>query len=272
MSLNGAMYIGVSGLNSFATALEVVSDNIANVATNGFKGSTPRFADMVAGFYSTTGSSIEREGAGSAVQSVSTGFSMGAIRNTDNWCDLAINGNGFFNVRNPPGSAASQTFYTRDGGFHMDAKGNLVNGLGYSVLDDAGQPIQIEDFTATPPADPIYASYYVDNDGKIWGNPVGGGAPVTIKTLGLSTFPNPDGLIRNGDNLFSLGPDSGAPADGTANDGPRGSIIDFAIEGSNVDLASEMVDMIIYQADYNANSKSITTGANMLETVVNMIR
>jgi flagellar hook protein FlgE len=265
MGVNGAMYIGVSGLSTFATAIEAVSDNVANVGTNGFKSSSPLFADMVSGYYSTTSSSIQREGSGSGVLSVASDFSEGTIKNTGTWSDVAINGAGFFNVVNSTG----QTFYTRDGSFNVDKNGYLVNPRGFQVLDTSGAPLQIE----ADPTTPAYASYHVDASGQVWGNPVGGGAPVTIGApIMISTFANPNGLIRQGDNLLLQGPDAGAHVDGAASSGPRGSLIAFAVEGSNVDLASQMVDMIVYQANYNANSKSITTASNMLDTVLNIIR
>jgi flagellar hook protein FlgE len=265
MSINGAMNISVSGLTSFATALEVVSDNLANVDTNGFKSANSRFADMVAGYYPMSAANTQREGSGAGVIEIANDFSSGPIKNTGTWSDMAIVGNGFFNLEN----ASGESLYSRDGSFHVDQTGHLVNAMGYQVIGNDGAAIQIE----ADPTNPVYSNYYADASGQIYGNPVAGGDPVAIGSpLRISTFPNPDGLIRRGQNMYSEGFESGAPANGVANSGPRGSVMDFAVEGSNVDLASEMVDMIRYQADYNANSKAVLTANNMIETVVNLVR
>ncbi len=263
MGSSSSMYIGVTGLNSFSSALSVVADNVANVNTTGFKANSVRFGDMVSSFYSTQSVDTDRAGAGSAILGIATDYSEGPMVATNKWSDVAINGAGFFTIDTPAG-----TMYTRDGSFQMDALGDLVTLQGYAVLDSNGDPINVDD-----PANPVYTNYNIDADGYIWGTPVAGGDPVQIAgPIGVTIFPNQDGLIRQGANLYSAGPRTGAANLGAANTGGRGFLLDLNLENSNVDLALEMVNMIIYQADYNANSKSILTASEMMETVTNLIR
>jgi flagellar hook protein FlgE len=271
MSANSTLYIGASGLKTYAEAMSIVSDNVANANTTGYKANHARFGDMVSGYLSTQSTDAEREGCGSALLGVATNFAQGGFLSTESWSDLAISGKGFFNVKQLSDDGAStlgNTCYTRDGSFHVEDHGVLVNNQGFAVLGSDGNMIKVE----ADPANPVYSSFAITADGKINGTPLAGGDPVTVGTLRISSFPNQDGLIRQGTNLFLPGSESGTVIDGTANAGINGSILDGNIEGSNVDLATEMVDMIIYQADYNANSKSVTTGNTMLETVINMVR
>lgn len=266
MSLNSSLYIGTSGLRSYATGLTVVSDNIANSGTTAFKANQARFADLVSTYYITQGSETDRQGSGSTVLSVSTDFSQGSTVNTSDWADMAVNGNGFFNVKLPSGTT---TYYTRDGDFHMDSDGYLVNSEGYQVIGSDGNPIQVE----ADPSNPVYSSYTVDSTGQIYGTPVAGGSAVAIGVpVRITTFANQDGLIRTGENLYIAGPEAGAATDGTAGDGLCGTIVECALEGSNVDLANEMVNMITYQASYNANAKVITTASDLIDTTVNLVR
>jgi flagellar hook protein FlgE len=251
--------------------MSIVSDNVANANTTAFKANQPRFGDLVSGYISTQSIDTEREGCGSTLLGVSTNFSQGHFLTTESWSDLAISGKGFFNLKKLSADGASttgNTYYTRDGNFHVNKNGVLINEQGYAVLGSDGNLIQVE----ADPAAPVYGSYAVTADGLINGTPIAGGAAVTIGTLRISSFPNENGMVRQGSNLFLPGQEAGTVIDGTANAGANGSILDSSLEGSNVDLASEMVNMIIFQSDYNANSKSVTTGTNMLDTVINMVR
>ncbi|SMC19252.1 flagellar hook protein FlgE [Desulfacinum hydrothermale DSM 13146] len=385
MGISQAMNIGVSGLTSSATALTVVSDNIANVNTTSYKSNSVRFGDLVGGYYSTLSIDTDREGSGTAVMGIVTEFSQGSLQSTTRWSDLAINGDGFFSVKVP---GSTTVYYTRDGGFHMDKDGYFVNDLGYRVLNRDGNEIHVDN-----PADPKLTDYSVDSNGQIWGtpldphqvmicdtdgtsspkaygsvyiqNPVSDGETITVTLqntsgnqvdlafkvgtdltlnydsdsdntndafvgsinlsefdlsgtnsilgsgtanegsylitgvadngtsltedtdwmatsndpqpvvggqLRVSTFANNNGLIMQGNNLYTQGPESKFPIHGTANDGVRGAIFSRTIEASNVDLAKEMVNMITYQASYTANSKTITTASQLLDVAVNMVR
>jgi flagellar hook protein FlgE len=271
MSISGAMNIGVAGLNAFGSAMTVLSDNVANANTTGFKSSHVRFGDLVSSYYVTQSTDTDRQGSGSTILGISTDFSEGPIQTTSAWSDVAINGEGFLNVRllDATGAATGATYYTRDGSLHMDRNGYLVNSQGYGVLDSGGAPIRVE----AAPSTPVYTNYNIDANGQVWGSPIAGGNAVAIGApMRMTTFPNQDGLLRHGNNLYQLGPQAGTQVDSVANTASTGSITSRAIETSNVDIANEMVTMIVYQADFNANSKSITVGDNMLTTVVNLIR
>jgi flagellar basal body rod protein FlgG len=195
---------------------------------------------------------------------IATDFSTGPTLQTGTWSNAMIQGNGFFSVQNTNGV----TNYTRDGSFRVDSSGYLSNMEGDQVLGSDGKPIQIE----ADPTNPTYTSYQINKAGQIYGTLPGGTSTALIGTLRVSTFPNQEGLIRNGNNLYYPGASAGAPIDSTGGVGQAGTITAGAIEGSNVDIGKEMVNMIIDQSDYTANSKSIQTANEMLQTVVNIIR
>ncbi len=260
------MYTAIAGLNTFNEALSVVSDNIANANTTGFKDNTVDFGDLVSGIIATANSSnITAQGVGSAITGVSTNYTTGPEIQTGTWSDCMIQGNGFFEVQNP---TTGQTSYTRDGAFQLNSSGYLVDTNGNEVLNNAQQTIQVE---PTPTA-PTYSSYAIGEDGQITGTNATGTVPIPNGQLGVFTFPNSNGLIRDGDNYYTPGTSAGAVIVGTAGTGQAGLITSGALEGSNVDLTSEMVNLIDYQADYQANSKSITTANTLLQTVVDLIR
>ncbi len=259
--LGSTLWNGVSGLRSFSTAMTVVSDNIANAGTTGFKANEIRFADLVSSNYSTLSSYTDREGSGSRTLAILTDFAQGPIINTSNWSDVAINGEGFFKVVDENG----KEYFTRDGTFHLDKDGFLVNALGYKVQGEGGD-IQFQNVEN-------YVSFTIGPDGTIYAIDRDGNTN-TEKKIVLFRFQDPNGLRRVGNNLWEYTPLAGSGADNALTPGQdgAGTLVGFAIEGSNVDLSEELVNMIIYQANFNANSKVITTAADMLNTTVNMVR
>jgi flagellar hook protein FlgE len=269
MGINSAMYNGVSGLNSFSSAISVVGDNVANSNTTGFKTNSVHFGDMVNKYYAMNSNDTESEGAGSMVLGISTDYAQGLIANTSNWSDLCISGNGFFEV-----SDGASTYYTRDGGFHLNATGNLVNLQGLEVQSTAGASINVgTPASATPAggATDYWVGYRVDTDGTLYGLD-NTNTEREIATLHLATFSNKDGLARQGNNLYIAGPEVGTVTFNDTNPEMFGQVVDYSLESSNVDLAKQMVDMIIYQASYNANSKTITTCKDMIDATINMVR
>lgn len=259
------MYTAISGLNTFNEALSVVSDNIANAATTAYKSNTVDFGDLVSGLIPTQNVNTTSQGVGSTVLSLTSDLTSGSEIQTGLWSDLMISGNGYFCVQD----SSNAKFYTRDGSFQIDTNGYLTDMHGNKVLDKNGAAIQIEDPTSA--TYPKYSSYAIDKFGDVTGTD-STGAVTTIGQLGITTFPNPNGLIRDGENMYTPGSSAGNPIVGTADSGQAGTVISGALEGSNVDLTKQMVNLISYQADYQANSKSITTGNTLLQTVVDLIR
>lgn len=264
MGINSAMYNGVSGLSSFSTAISVVSDNVANANTTAFKTNSVHFGDMVNRYYSMNSADTESEGAGSLVLGVSTDYAQGLTQNTSNWADLCISGEGFFQVSDP---TTGKRYYTRDGSFHLDKDGYLVNLQGLRVQSASG------DIQIVPPSGTTYVSYRVDTDGKLYATDNSGieTAEDVLPQILLSTFSNKDGLARQGNNLYLAGPAIGQTFTNVANPEMFGDVVDYSLESSNVDIAKQMVDMIIFQASYNANSKTITTCKDMIDTTINMV-
>jgi len=238
-----------------------------------YKSSTARFGDLVSGYYATQSSDPESQGVGTRMVGVSHNLSTGSSIHTGTWSNVMVQGNGYFNIE----AVNGDTLFSRDGTFRVDKDGFLVNIQGNKVLGVLGtdnpvgaNPVEIP--IELDPGDPLYTSYEINKNGQIFGTPQSGGAKVQIGTLSITTFPNPEGLIRNGSNMYYQGSEAGDPINSGGGIGQAGNIISGAIEGSNVDLAEQMVNMIIYQSDYTANSKAISTASNMLETVVNLIR
>jgi flagellar hook protein FlgE len=267
------MYTAVSGLNTFNDALSVVSDNIANANTTAWKQNTVDFGDLVSGLIPTQDINTTAQGVGSTVLGLTSDFGTGNEIQTGLWSDLMVQGNGFFCVQD----TNNAKYYTRDGSFQISTvpPGTSTAGTptyltdmhGDEVLDVTGKPIQIEaDVT-----NPVYSSYSIDKFGNVDGVEANG----TVKQLGqigIATFQNPNGLIRDGYNMYTPGSSAGAPIVQAPGAGQAGELITGALEGSNVDITQQMVNLITYQADYQANSKSIETGNTLLQTVVNLIR
>jgi len=261
MGINSAMYNGVSGLNSFATAISVVGDNVANSNTTAYKTNRVHFGDMVNQYLSINSNDTESEGAGSMILGISTDYAQGLILNTSNWADLAIGGEGFFNVHD---IVSGKMYYTRDGSFHLDEQAFLVNMLGHRVQAVGGGPIQVNNIQN-------FVSFHVETDGSIYGVD-NTGVQHFINQLALFSFSNKDGLVRQGSNLYIAGPEVGQIFDNSTTPEIFGKVLDYSLESSNVDLAKQMVDMIIFQASYNANSKTITTCKDMIDATINMVR
>jgi len=269
MGIGTAMYNALTGLDCFSTAISVVSDNVANSGTTAFKSNKARFGDLVNTYYALQSNQAQGEGSGACVMGIQTDFAQGVPIETSSWSDLAIGGEGFFIVEDP---TSGTTYYTRDGSFHLDENNNLVNQLGYVVQGYAGGAGALTEVTlADPPGGAYYVSMYVETDGTLH-TLDSTGATDTPFLIGLSAFSNKNGLTRQGKNLYTAGPDHGTQYYNIDTPGMFGQVMDNTLESSNVDIAKEMVDMILYQAGYNANSKVITTASDMVATTINMIR
>ncbi|MCB1776347.1 MAG: flagellar hook basal-body protein [Candidatus Competibacteraceae bacterium] len=254
-----SMYTGLSGIKAANTDLATTSHNIANASTTGFKNSRTEFGDLVGG--SCGGSD---SGLGVRVQAINQLFQQGGVITTGNALDLAITGCGFFQVQGT--AEGAPTLYTRAGSFHIDAEGRIVNNLGQQLQGTEG-PLQFE-------ADSLPLSNITINDDGTMSATGSDGAMVSPEggAIGLVDFPNTQGLKKISDTQWAESVDSGAPTDIAAPPANIGTIMSGALEASNVDLTEQLVNMIIAQRNFQANSKTITVNNTLTETVTNMIR
>ncbi|MDD4912273.1 MAG: flagellar basal-body rod protein FlgG [Sideroxydans sp.] len=252
-----SLWISKTGLEAQQTQMDVVSNNLANVSTNGFKRSRAVFEDLLY-------QNIRQPGAQSSQQTqipsglqIGTGVrpvaaerihTQGNLQQTGNNLDMAIQGNGFFQVLMPDGS----TGYTRDGAFQTDSQGQMVTSNGYVV-----QPAMTIPANAT--------TVTVGADGVVTITQPGAPAPVQIGSLQLATFINPSGLESLGQNLYVETASSGAPSVNVPGTNGTGSINQKYLETSNVNVVEELVNMIQTQRAYEINSKAITTSDQMLQ-------
>jgi len=255
-----SMYIGVSGLKAATVDLNTTSQNIANASTTGFKNSRAEFGDLV------DSNASKNAGIGVQTQAVNQMFQQGAVITTGNALDLAIVGNGFFQVQE---GDAGQVSYTRAGSFHVDNEGYIVNNLGQRLQDGStdagGTPLQ---FTGTLPVDSIT---FNKTTGEFSAKDADG-ADVTIGPLNLTNFESMQGLKKISDTQWLQTPEAGDFSFGLPGSGNLGNLMSGALEASNVDLTDQLVNMIIAQRNFQANSKTITTNQTLTETVTNMIR
>jgi flagellar basal-body rod protein FlgG len=259
-----ALYTAASGMNAQQTNIDNVAHNLANVNTTGFKKSRVEFEDLVyqemriagSAASATTEAPVGLEvGLGTRAVATSRNFSSGNLRATQGPLDLAIEGDGFFKISLPNGTEG----YTRAGTFHLDAQGLLVTAEGYSVDPQITIPS-----TAT--------SVSVSKDGIVSATIAGQNASQQLGTLEISTFPNAAGLRPLGGNLFMPTTASGEPESGAPGTDARGTLAQGFVEDSNVSVVEEMVNMIIGQRAYEANSRVVKAADEMLAQVNNLVR
>jgi len=281
MALLNSFNSGVAGIKTFSKSLEVIGDNIANVNTTGFKGSRVTNQDSFsetlkfssAGVGDAGGTNAMQVGAGSSVASIAQVFTQGALTTTGGPNDLGISGKGFFKVQN---SSTDEFFYTRAGDFRLDDTGNLLTNSGLNVMGIGNAPIKIDPLNGTNPLQ----SYKIDKDGQVSAYYANGTAAVPKGQLMLTSFANPNALMRSGDNMLTNGSQTdgaaGGPAGATdstgANNNLYGDIIQGTLELSNVDLTQQFSDLIVAQRAFQANSRVITVSDSVMEEVVNLKR
>jgi flagellar hook protein FlgE len=270
-----ALDSGVSALDQFQESLDVVGNNIANVDTVGFKGANVEFADAFSQTLGSNSIGSMQVGTGVLTAGITNQFTQGSITNTGDQNDMAINGNGFFLVKDPSTGAE---YVTRDGEFSVDSNGYLVTSTGMRVqgYSDAGLTtlgdIQIDN-TGAPGGDTsAVQSYTFDSSGKLTVL-LADGTQFTRGQLLLQNFNNPDQLQKIGNNLFSNLASAGPLATPTApSSSGLGSLVTSSLEMSNVDLATQLTSLITTQRAYEANTKVITTSDEILQDLVNLKR
>ena len=254
-----ALWIAKTGLDAEQTRMSVIANNLANVNTTGFKRDRAVFEDLMyqnirqAGASSTEDTNLPSGlKLGTGVRTVATQklHSQGNVVQTGNSFDVAVQGNGFFQVTHPDGSIV----YTRDGSFGLDNAGQLVTQNGY-LLEPA----------ITVPANTL--SVTVGSDGTVSALVAGNTTPSQIGNITLAQFINPTGLQSIGDNLYRESAASGAAQVDTPGLNGAGSLIQGSLESSNVNVVEELVNMIETQRAYEMNSKAISTTDDMLAYV-----
>jgi flagellar basal-body rod protein FlgG len=260
--VNPSLYIAATGMNAQQSEMDVISNNLANVSTNGFKGSRAVFEDLLYQTVRQPGADSTQQTQipsgiqiGTGVQQIATErlYTQGNLSQTGNSTDVAINGNGFFQVQMPDGT----TSYTRDGSFQTNAQGQLVTASGYPVIPVITVPINATSLT-------------IGTDGAVTITQPGTPNTAQIGALQLATFINPAGLDGQGENLFAQTTSSGAPNVTVPGTNGAGSLQQGYVETSNVNVVQELVNMIQTQRAYEINSKAVTTSDQMLQTLTQM--
>ena len=256
-----ALWIAKTGLDAQQTRMSVISNNLANVNTTGYKYSRPVFNDLLyqtvrqPGAQSSQNTEIPSGlmvGTGVRTMSTQKFYSQGNIIQTENSLDVAISGRGFFEILLPDGD----TGYTRDGTFQLDSQGRMVTSNGYQL-----QP------AITVPANTL--SVTIGEDGVVSALVAGSTTPTQLGAIQLADFINPAGLQPMGDNLLNETAASGAATTGTPGQTGLGLTLQGSLEGSNVNVVEELVNMIETQGAYEMNSKAISTSDQMLQYASN---
>jgi len=252
-----SLWIAKTGMESQQTKLDAVSNNLANVATNGYKRAGVVFEDLMYQNLRQAGSATSEQsqlptglqiGLGVRAAATSRNFSQGTLNQTSNNLDMAIEGNGFFQIQMPDGT----TGYSRDGAFQLDANGQLVTQSGYAVQPGITIPANARTVT-------------VGKDGSVSITLPQQAAPQVVGQIQLASFVNPAGLESLGGNLYAETAASGTPNAGAPGANGLGTVRGGFVEGSNVNVVEELVTMIATQRAYEMNSKAIQTSDQMLQ-------
>lgn len=256
-----SLWIAKTGLDAQQTQMDVISNNLANASTTGFKTSRASFQDLMYQNEGQPGSQTTEQtqsptglllGTGVKVVGSEKLFTQGAITQTGNSLDVAIQGNGFLQVSLPDGTVA----YTRDGSLHEDSTGQVVTADGYPLVPSITLPANVNSVT-------------IGTDGTVSVTSNGSTTPAQIGVLQLANFVNPSGLQPMGQNLYLETQSSGTAQTGQPGINGMGTLAQGSLESSNTNVVEEMVNMIQAQRTYEMNSKSISAVDDMLQFVIN---
>jgi len=257
-----SLWISKTGLDAQQMQMDVISNNLANVSTSGFKKSRAVFEDLLYQNIRQVGSQSSQQSQlpsglqlGTSVKPVATEriFTQGNLQQTSNDKDVAIQGQGFFQILLPDGTTA----YTRDGSFQVDSQGQLVTASGFPVQPSITIPANAQSFS-------------VGRDGVVSITTPNSTATTQIGQIQLATFINPAGLQAKGENLYVETTASGNPNTNTPGTNGAGLLSQGYVETSNVNVVEELVSMIQTQRAYEINSKAITTSDQMLQKLSQM--
>lgn len=257
-----SLWIAKTGLDAQQTQMDVISNNLANVSTTGFKGSRAVFQDLLYQTIRQPGGASSQQtqlptglqlGTGTQLVATERIHTQGNMQRTDDARNVAIDGDGFFQVLMPDGTTA----YTRDGTFKTNDQGQLTTASGFPVDPAITIPPDATSMTISP-------------DGIVSVVTAGNPQSVQVGSLQLATFINPGGLESRGDNLYMETTASGAPVTNTPGSNGSGTLKQNYLETSNVNVVEELVNMIQTQRAYEMNSKAITTSDQMLQRLTQM--
>jgi flagellar basal-body rod protein FlgG len=257
--MHAALYVSQTGLSAQDRRLTAISNNLANVATNGFKKDRVVFEDLLYQIQRQPGANSTQNtelpsglqlGTGVRVVGTQKLFNQGALQTTGESLDVAINGRGFFEIVMPDGSSA----YSRDGQFHISADGELVTATGLLLNPGLTVPQNAQTLT-------------IGSDGVVTAKLAGEAQTVNIGNLNLVDFINPAGLQALGGNLYAETVSSGNPQQSAPGQNGMGMLVQGALESSNVEVVEELVEMITTQRAYEMNSRIISTADQMLQFV-----
>jgi len=257
--MNPALWVAKTGLDAQQTRMQTVSNNLANVNTTGFKQDRASFEDLVYQNVRQPGAQNTQDAQLPTGLSLGTGVRVGAtekehtqgnLQQTGNSLDLAIEGDGFFQVLQPDGSVG----YTRDGSFQVNSEGQMVTSNGFQLEPPINIPENADSIT-------------IGRDGTVTVQTPGQAEPQDVGQIQTAEFINPAGLQAVGGNLFEETAASGQPQVGTPGQDSRGSIMQGALESSNVNIAEELVSMIETQRAFETNTKAVSTTDQMLQFV-----
>jgi flagellar basal-body rod protein FlgG len=262
--MSSALYTAATGMNAQQTNIDNVAHNLANVNTTGFKKSRVEFEDLVYEEIRAAGDSASATteapvglevGLGTRAVATARNFSAGNLRSTGGPLDMAIQGGGFFQVSMPDGT----TGYTRAGTFHLDSQGLLVTNEGYSIDPQISVPANATSVT-------------ISADGIVSAVIAGQTASQQLGTLEIANFSNPAGLRPLGGNMFAPTTASGEPETGAPGTDARGTLLQGFVEDSNVSVVEEMVNMIIAQRAYEANSRVVKASDEMMSQTNQLVQ
>jgi flagellar basal-body rod protein FlgG len=262
------LYTAATGMESLQTKLDVIANNLANVNTTGFKSDRANFEDLFYRHepypgnqdsqtnYTPTGTQI---GLGSRVQSTQSNFQQGAFQQTGEPLDIAIEGKGFFQVQD---AASGQVLFTRSGNFSMNANYQMVMG--------SAQTGRLIEPQVTFPQDTTGIS--ITADGQVLAQTASQTQMQVVGQIQNVLFPNPQGLLKLGENLYSQTDSSGQPQPGNPGQQGLGFVRQGFLEASNVEPVRELIDLITTQRSFELNSQVIQAGDQILQEITNLAR
>ena len=259
--MTSALWNSKTGLDAQQMRMTVISNNLANANTTGFKRDRAVFEDLIYQNVRQPGAQSSQDtqlptglqlGTGVRIVATEKLFTQGNVTQTDAPLDVAIQGRGFFEIQLPDGTTA----YTRDGSFTLDSQGQIVNSSGYPLQPSITIP-------------PSVSSITIGVDGTVSTTTRGDAAPTQVGNIQLVDFVNETGLQPRGENLYLETASSGSPTPGTPGQNGLGTMIQGSLETSNVNVVEELVNMIETQRTYEVNSRAIETADSMLQYVNN---